>query len=141
MPGCDLDRLVDTAALDDVEAADDLLRLGERAVGDRRLAVPDTHGPAAARRRELVARYPHPACLQIVEPGEALVLLLGLTGRRLLLRVHPLRVPANQQHELHRSPFVVEQRFRLYDEEATPGSTSAICRSPDASFCRCGAAG
>ena len=51
-----LDRLVERLGLDQVVAAERLLRLGERAVGDERLAAADPHSgrgrrSAAARRR------------------------------------------------------------------------------------------
>ena len=45
--GRHLDRLVQVAGLDDVEAGDLLLGLGERAVGDQHLAVADAGGAYA----------------------------------------------------------------------------------------------
>ena len=53
----ELDRLVEVLGLDEVEAAEGFLRLGERAVGRDRLAVPDPDG-----RRARVGWSASPAC-------------------------------------------------------------------------------
>src|SRR5690349_21341718 len=100
MSSGDLDRLVQARRLDDVEAADELFRLGERAVGDEPLPVTRSDGSRAPRWRELIAGHPLPARLQVVQPGEALVVAC-ITRSRLFACVHPLRVPADQQHVLH----------------------------------------
>src|SRR5262249_28228146 len=68
MTGGDLDRFLEAAALDDVEAADDLLRFRERPVGDELLAVADADGLCAAGRREPGACHPHPAALPGAKP-------------------------------------------------------------------------
>src|SRR6478672_5464744 len=103
VPGRDFDRFLEAAALEDVEAADDLLGLGERAVGDDRLPVADTDGASSARRSQLIAGHPDSPSLEIVEPRKALVVLRCLIRRfRLGLSVHLLRVPAHQHQELHR---------------------------------------
>src|SRR5579859_1204656 len=99
MAGRDLDRFLEAAGLDHVEAADRLLRVRERPVGDERLAAADTDGSGSLRRRHLVADDPRVPRLEIVQPGEALGLL---RPRRLVVGVHPLGVPADQQQVLHR---------------------------------------
>src|SRR5437764_14643764 len=96
----DLDGLVEAVALEDVEPADRLLRLDERAVRHELPAVAHANRAGAPRRRELVARHPDPTRLHVVEPREALLALLRLL--RLGLRVHVLGVPADQHHVLHR---------------------------------------
>jgi len=67
--GRDLDRLLEAAALEDVEAADHLFGLGERAVGDDRLPVADADGPGSVRRSQPVAGDPDAARLEVVQPG------------------------------------------------------------------------
>src|SRR5262245_41809686 len=52
MAGCDFDGFLEALGLDDVEAADGLLRLRERAIGHDRLSVAYSHGPRAPGRRE-----------------------------------------------------------------------------------------
>src|SRR5512133_596733 len=100
--GCgDLDCFLQAVAFDDVEAADDLFRFGEGAVGDELLAVAEADRSCAARRGEAVARHPHTPPLQVVEPRKAFG--LPLARLRLFLRVHPLGIPRHQQHEFHRS--------------------------------------
>src|SRR5438067_1676246 len=71
--GRDLDGLLEAAALDQVEAADRLLRRHERTVSDDRLAVTNPHGAATPRRRQLVARDPRALRLELVEPRKALL--------------------------------------------------------------------
>src|SRR5918999_3195454 len=71
--GCDLDGLLQAAALDDVEAADRLLGLGERTVGDDRLPVAGADGARTAGRSQLVAGDPDAPRLDVVQPGEALL--------------------------------------------------------------------
>src|SRR5436190_16632915 len=100
MSSGDLDRLVQARRLDDVEAADELFRLGERAVGDEPLPVAHPDGSRAPRWRELIAGHPLPARLQVVQPGEALVVVC-VARLRLFPCVHPFRVPADQQYVLH----------------------------------------
>src|SRR5262245_16390421 len=94
----DLDRFFEASALEQVEAADGLFRLRERAVRDHLLAVADTNGARPSRRSELVARQPDALGLEVVHPREALLFhsrLLAWLGLR--LTVHPLAVPAHQQ--------------------------------------------
>src|SRR5207253_9861187 len=67
------DGLLQTAALDNVEPADRLLRLGERTVGDERLPVADANRAGPARRGQLVAGDPDAARLEVVQPREALL--------------------------------------------------------------------
>src|SRR5438874_13569333 len=68
MAGGDLDCFLEAVALDEVEPADRLLRLRERAIGDELLPVAYTHRAAAPWRRQLVTGDPSAACLQVVEP-------------------------------------------------------------------------
>src|SRR5580704_9795356 len=68
-----LHRLVDIRALEDVEAADDLLGLGERAVADHDLAVPHLDRLGLARRPEPVAVQPDTAGDHVIEPRKAAV--------------------------------------------------------------------
>jgi hypothetical protein len=95
-PGCpapDLDGLLQAAALDDVEPADRLLRLGERTVGDDCLPVADTDGACVARRSQLVAADPDAPRLEVVQPAEKLF-VSGVGRVGLGLGVHPF---ASQQ--------------------------------------------
>src|SRR5262245_44420276 len=99
----DLDSLLEAPALEQVEAADRFLRLGERAVRDQLLAAANAHRAGAARRGELVADQPDALRTEVIDPGEALFELVGRRPRlRLRLAVHPLRVPADQQQVFHR---------------------------------------
>ena len=71
MRSLDLDRLLETAALEDVEAPDCLLRLGKRAIGDQRLSIADANRARAPRRGQLVAaRNPLAPVLDVVQPGK-----------------------------------------------------------------------
>src|SRR5215475_7359766 len=64
-----LDGLVQAGALQDVEPADLLLGLRERAVRDQRLVATDPHRPAIAGGPELVAAgEQNPAALHLVHP-------------------------------------------------------------------------
>src|SRR5215208_3541371 len=94
VPGRDLDGLLQTAALDDVEPAERLLGLGERTVGDDRLPVTDADRARPARRSQLVAGDPAAPRLELVQPGKAL-LVRSLSRSGLGLGVHPLGVPAD----------------------------------------------
>jgi hypothetical protein len=58
MPARELDRLVQAAALEDVEAADRLLRFRERAIGHDRLSVADADAARPPRWGELVPGDP-----------------------------------------------------------------------------------
>src|SRR5438552_4007980 len=100
MSGRNLDCLRHAGALDDVEPADRLLCLDERAVRDDRLPVADADGSGPARRRQLVAGHPAVPRLKVVQPGKAFR-LGSLGGIGLRLGVHLLNVPADQQQELH----------------------------------------
>src|SRR5205809_3857425 len=94
----DLDRLLEAAAVDQVEAADRFLRLRKRTVGDDRLAVAHADRAATARWSELVAGLPDPAGGEVVHPRKRLVLgSRARGGLRLLLAVHAFRVPTDQQ--------------------------------------------
>ena len=61
MPRRRVDRLVEVVRLDQVEAAQGLLRLGERTVGRDRPAVPDLDGGRRGRRMERLAGLELPA--------------------------------------------------------------------------------
>src|SRR4029077_6906932 len=50
-----IDGLVERGAVDEVIAADELLRLGERAIGDEAIAVAHAHGVGLARASQRVA--------------------------------------------------------------------------------------
>src|SRR5215218_2202344 len=101
----DLHGLLEAAALDDVEPADGLLRLGERAVGHQRLAVADANGARLFWRSQPVARRPHAARPEIVQPRETFLFARVVRTRLgLVLLVHALRVPADQQQVFHVAP-------------------------------------
>src|SRR5262249_35034755 len=51
--GCEVEGLVEVVRLDEEEAAEDLLRVGERAIGGERLPVLDADGGRALRRVQL----------------------------------------------------------------------------------------
>src|SRR6187397_136231 len=86
--GGDLDRFLEAVALEQVEPAYRLLRLGERAVGHSGLAVAHADRAGASRRRELVSDLPDAPCLQVVDPREWLLLVRRIGGVRLRLGVH-----------------------------------------------------
>src|SRR3954471_23492058 len=123
MPGGDLDRFVEAAALDQVETAERLLRLGEGAVGHELLAASYANGLRAVRWRELVADLPDLARLKVVEPRESLVVLVLGPRLGLHLRIHLLGVPGDQQQVLHVAPLVVfsGRRTRLSGIDISSG--------------------
>ena len=70
-------------------------------VGDARLPVANANRAGASRRSELVAGDPLAPRLEVVQPGEALV--VGLVTRLGLGQgVHVLGVPTDDQQKLHR---------------------------------------
>src|SRR5581483_8517904 len=91
----DLERLVECLDLDQIEAAELLLRLGERAVGDQRLAVADTHGRGRRRRLERRAFY-----RLVADRVAELEVLAEDRVPRLLARYGGL-VVVDQEHVLH----------------------------------------
>ena len=89
-PRRELDRLVEVAGLDEVEAAEGLLGLGERAVGRDRLAVLDPDRRRARGRLERLAGLEQPAssrtsAVNALYAGE-LVAISSSDGRRAGLR-------------------------------------------------------
>jgi hypothetical protein len=91
----DLDGFLEAGAFEEVETADRLLRLSERPVGHQRVAVADADRAGPARRGQLVSREPDAPRLEVVHPGEALLVVRRRRARiGLGLTVHPLRVPA-----------------------------------------------
>src|SRR5207253_2053782 len=106
-------------ALDNVEPADRLLRLGERTVGDERLPVADADRAGPARRGQLVAGDPDAARLEVVQPREAL-LVRAFSRVGLGLGVHLLGVPADQHQEFHGASC---RRLPTSDERARSRST------------------
>src|SRR5262249_23573526 len=103
---------------------------GERAVGDERLAAADADRLRPARRRELVSDQPLATLSELVDPPEALV---GRRLGRLLLRVHALGGPADQQQVLHGSlPSSVSPGRRA---GARPLATFAQPENSSASAC------
>ena len=57
-----------SVALEDVEAGDPLLRLGERAVGDQHLALAHPDGGGVADRSQALAGHPLAAAVDVVHP-------------------------------------------------------------------------
>src|SRR4026208_2204833 len=98
MAGRDLGPLLEAVRLDDVEATDGLLRLGERPVRDESLPVANANRASAARGAQPITGDPGPPCLQVVEPREAL--LVSLARGRLRLGLHRVGAPAHQQEVL-----------------------------------------
>src|SRR6266536_2842865 len=110
----ELDRLVDVLALDEVEAAQVLLRLRERAVGGKGLAVVDADG----RRARKLAQIGAAARLRPLAERHVLVHLLFPL---LLAELLPAIAGAvDQERVLHVSSF---GRLRGYDERDRPRST------------------
>jgi hypothetical protein len=66
-----LQSFVEILGIDEREAAQALLRLGERAVGDRQLAVADAHGRGGTARLETRCRDVMPPFLQFFDPANA----------------------------------------------------------------------
>src|SRR5690242_13471952 len=98
MARCDLDRLFEAVARQQVKTADRFLRLGERAVRYQRLAVAHSYGAGSTWRCQLIACQPDPSLPEVVDPRKAL--FLGgceLFRVRVGLAIHVLRVPADQQ--------------------------------------------
>jgi hypothetical protein len=126
------DRLVEVGRLDEIIAAELLLRLGERAVDDQRPPLAPAHGRRGRRRLKRVAGAVLAGLLQVggvLEPG--------FHTRRLFLRRHGRRrgrrrllVPVDQQHVSHRRPpnGVLQTRpvrgSHTDDERAPPISTA-----------------
>src|SRR2546423_4961666 len=71
--GRDLDGFLQAAALDQVESAEGFFGRDERTVCDQCLPVADADRAGAPRRRQLVAYDPGAPRLELVEPGEALL--------------------------------------------------------------------
>src|SRR5579875_1366816 len=92
---CDLDRLLEVTALEQVEAADEYLRVGERTVADQGLAVAHPHGLGVARRRERLARDVDAASGRLLHPGE------NRGAHHLVLLVRRLVLDTDQLEELH----------------------------------------
>src|SRR5262249_32269372 len=97
-----LERLVERLCLDQVVAAELLLRLGERPVGDDLLAVADADGDALRRRLELVATNVRTALLELRQKRAVLLVQRGLV----LVGQGPVRllVAVDQQQVLHEMP-------------------------------------
>src|SRR6266550_5450389 len=98
--GRDLDRLLEAAALDDVEPADRLFAFDERTICDDGLSVADADRAGSAGRSQLIAGDPAAARLEVVEPRKAF-LIRGGTWIGLGLSIHLLGVPADEHQELH----------------------------------------
>ncbi len=96
---CEPDRLVEVGKLREEDATDDLLRLGERAVRDDALAVPDANDLRGRPPVELLARHVRVGLAELLEEcdplrhlcrAERLLLLLGETcpGRVVVVDQH-----------------------------------------------------
>ena len=83
----DLDRVVQVSRLDQVEAGQLLLGLGERTVGDRHPAVPHPHGRRGLDRLERLGGDQQPALPESVTAGDTLA--VGHGAQLLLLRDRP----------------------------------------------------
>src|SRR5688572_3420240 len=98
----DLDRLVQVLGLDEVVAAQLLLRLGERAIGGRRLPVPHPHRHRGLRRVERIAADVLACLLDVVGEREV------LTHDRVRLVLRPRRpvalVLVDQAQVFHGTP-------------------------------------
>jgi hypothetical protein len=97
---CDLRRLVEIFRLDDVEAAERLAGLGERAVGGLRLATAYAHRRRRRDRMERFACPPVPRLLDVV--GELHVLAKGRVAIGFGHVVPGLLRVVDEQHVLHR---------------------------------------
>ena len=82
MLGGNLDRLVEALGLDDVEAADELLGVGEGTVGDQRLAVAHAHGLGRVGTEQAVTQQAHATAVHLLDPlWRVLLHRLGDLGR------------------------------------------------------------
>src|SRR6266508_160782 len=123
--GGGLDRLVEVLAVDDVEAAELLLGLGEWAIGGERLVAPDPHRGGGADRLERLAGL-HQAAVDDVL-GEVVIGLgharpFGLAHARL-----GLLAPVDQQRVAHAPSSWsggAVRRLHPDDERAGPESTA-----------------
>ena len=97
------DRLVEVGEIGQEDAAEDLLRLGERAVGDEALAVPDPNDLRGVAAVELLARDVRIGLAELLEERDPLRHLLGAELRLLVVReVDPRRVVVvDEQRVLH----------------------------------------
>ena len=103
---------VEVSRLDDPEAAQLLLGLGERTVGDDRLSVADADGARPAWRSQLVAGDPDAPRLEVVQPGEALF-VRSFSRLGLGLGVHVLGV---QRHFEGRPDDYVDDFTKLFSD-------------------------
>src|SRR5205085_1185329 len=138
--GDELSRLVEPGAFEEVEAAELLLRLGERAVGDERLAVANADGGRRSGGGERGAAEDALAgtvAEGAVAGGDDRAALAQLVREPRVLAVPVIAlllrhggpgglVVVDQQHVLHQMP--PSGRFRRYDERAWPESTDAATR-------------
>ncbi len=70
----DLDRLIEALGLDDVESTDELLGVGERAVGDQRLPFADAYCPGSLTALQAVAQQAYPAAIHLLDPSGRVLL-------------------------------------------------------------------
>src|SRR4051812_15916976 len=97
-PRRDLNRVIQVARLDHVEAAELLLGFGERPVGRRQLAAADPEGGRRADRlqrlaRHIVAALPDPLGEGVVLAGERLLFSLRASLRGRFVIVNQAQVP------------------------------------------------
>ena len=96
----DPERLLQVRAFDDVEAGDLLFRLGERAVGDEKLAIARAYRRGVPRRLQVTSLQVHAARDGVFQPGRQQRLVFpALLGVHLVGFVHVV-----QQQELHAVP-------------------------------------
>jgi hypothetical protein len=95
--GRHLDRLVEVGAIDDVEASDELLGLGVRAVGDDDLAAADPYLRPPRDPVQPIAEHADAAAVHLLDPG--LDVLAGPTGR-----LNGLLFDADHPQVLHALP-------------------------------------
>ena len=98
-PGGPLDRLVERVGVDQVVAAELLLRLGERAVGGECLVVLHADGGRRLRRLQRVAGDHRAAVLEVLR--ERHVRLVDLALLLLAERLPAVLLAVDQQHVLH----------------------------------------
>src|SRR5215207_687878 len=140
-PGGDLDRLVQVLGLDDVEAAELLLGLGERPVGAEGRAVAHPHGGGRRGRLQRLAGLVDAAVDDVLGEGHVLLelglgLLLALAGPVLLAGVDQQRVAHAPSLGSGRrgSPPSMQPTSGQAPNRHPPGSSSAVVRVLRVSF-------